>query len=350
VDQFQPYQDFTFKEFICDEYFQDWILHPDPQRDLFWKNWILLHPDQEEPISKAAELLKSIQFAEYRPTEQQVRESLEKILARMGPDEAKETYFLRVGIRHIGRWGKAAAILTGILLAGLLYFFLKRSPAELSLATAFGKLDTAELPDHSRVVLNANSKITYYKDWSRKKPREVWLEGEAFFDVVHLNTGTENPAPYDLFYVHTPVLTVEVLGTSFDIRVRRGKTEIVLESGRIKITLNNQEQQGYELTPGEKITYDASSGLLIRSKTDPANYSAWKDKKLVLVNARLSEIIAYLEDNYGKKVLLQDPLLANRTIGGEVDLDSLQDALFILSKTLDLEIVETDSTLVFKSR
>jgi transmembrane sensor len=107
-----------------------------------------------------------------------------------------------------------AAIFGGVALTLFLVtqFFGNNEGGKLAVQTEYGKLKQVLLPDSSSIVLNANSKIEYDKNWSKGKRREVWLEGEAFFDVRHLNQDTTQVSTYDQFVVHTEDLDVEVLG------------------------------------------------------------------------------------------------------------------------------------------
>jgi ferric-dicitrate binding protein FerR (iron transport regulator) len=71
------------------------------------------------------------------------------------------------------------------------------------------------LPDNSTVILNANSSLRYQENWEAELLREVWVDGEAFFSVVH----THN---HQRFRVNvTDDLKVEVLGTEFNVKDRR---------------------------------------------------------------------------------------------------------------------------------
>ena len=61
---------------------------------------------------------------------------------------------------------------------------------EVEVVTNFGELKTITLPDGSVVKLNSNSKLRYDENWSGVEEREIWLEGEAFFDVIHTKQNT----------------------------------------------------------------------------------------------------------------------------------------------------------------
>jgi ferric-dicitrate binding protein FerR (iron transport regulator) len=150
--------------------------------------------------------------------------------------------------------------------------------------------------------------------------------------------------------VHTKDLDVEVLGTSFNVRQRRGKTEVVLQTGKIKVTFNDDHRKDIIMKPGDLVSYNPSVNNINRTSAVPENYTAWKENKLLLNNPTVSEIAAYLEDQFGKKIILQDPQLGERKIEGPILLTNLDDALFILSTVLTADVVRKDSSTVIIRR
>jgi len=326
------YADYGMPDFICDPFFQDWILHPDGESAAFWEEWVRQHPEKTNAIEEATLLLRSIQFRVEYPAEDRIQQSLlaarEKI---KGMDGASPV----VRIRRIG-WAAAAAAVIGI--AG--YFLIGGHSDQRSYATPYAETHTIYLPDSSTLVLNAHSSVRYNQDWRRGQAREVWLDGEAYFDVRAMAAST--------FLVHVKELTVEVLGTAFDIRSRRGKTAIVLQSGKIRVRFPAGAHDDIIMAPGDKIVYDPAKAALAHMETVPENYTSWKDGKLT--GATAGEIIEYLEDNYHKTIILDNQTLAQRKIGGVILLDNLDDALFALSTVLNVNIIQQQDTLILKPR
>ncbi len=101
----------------------------------------------------------------------------------------------------------------------------------------YGQNNTIALLDGSEVILNAKSEISYQKDnWKTK--REVFLIGEAFFNVKKGST----------FTVHTKNGSITVLGTQFNVKSTSGYFEVICYSGKVKVTNNNKK---YILNPTE---------------------------------------------------------------------------------------------------
>lgn len=326
-------------------------MSPDEKKNGFWKSFISNYPEKKDVVEKARVVLSNISFVEHLPTDERVQQSLTRHLEAIQNGGAKVISMKPAG----NKWGKVmkvAAIFGGAVVTLLLasQFFKNDQPEKLAVQTEYGKLREVILPDSSSIVLNANSKIEYKKEWSKGNRREVWLEGEAFFEVRHLNQDTTQIATHDQFVVHTKDLNVEVLGTSFNIRQRRGKTEVVLQTGKIKVSFNDQQRKDIIMQPGDVITYDASAKDVDRTTAVAENYTAWKENKLILNNPTVNEIAAYLEDNFGKKIILQDAELGERKIEGPILLTNLDDALFILSTVLTSDVVRKDSSTVIIRR
>ncbi len=340
----QQYNDFDVSALINDPFFQDWALDPDEESNRFWLEKMKQYPRKQPIIEEARKLLLSIRFIDHSPDDEQVYRSLSRAMALIDEEPRRGGW-----VRKMLTWRRVAAFLACALLLGTAFYLYRQNNAELSVSTKYGILKRICLPDSSEIVLNGHSSLRYKKNWAPDANREVWLDGEAFFDVRH-QLNQNSATQLSRFIVHTQYLNVEVVGTEFDIRKRRGLTEVVLMRGRIRVYSPDALFNEIQMEPGDMVSFDSADKKIYRSTTIPENYSSWKDKKLVLTNAPLGEIIGYIKDNYGKEIILSDSTLAKRTIGGEVDLSSLQDVLFILSKTLDIDIEEKEDTLLFKSK
>lgn len=143
-------------------------------------------------------------------------------------------------------WGAVAASI-------LLCWFLFRTnentgvkPINNTVSTKAGDKANINLPDGSKVWLNGDSKITYVEDF-QNKTREVYLSGEAFFDVAKDKTKP--------FIIHTRTINLKVLGTAFNVRSydNEKETETALVHGSVEVTLRDRPDQKIFLKPGEKL-------------------------------------------------------------------------------------------------
>lgn len=342
------YRNFNVLDFISDENFQNWLIHPNENSNNFWNTWLMKNPEKRKTVDEARSVLLNIRFKEDFPDNEDVESALQKLLltiyAPNDGDSERRIYSLGNKLRKI------AAVFIGLIIISGSFFYYNWRFAKITQSTQYGEMKTIILPDSSKVILNSHSSITYLKHWLKRHAREVTLEGEGFFEVNHLNKNANKILPNERFLVHGQDLTIEVLGTAFDVRQRRGETEVVLQRGKIKVSVRNSSKSKIIMTPGEIFTYDPTAKKIILTTTAPENYSAWKEKKLILNDPTLEQIVNYLEDNYGKKIIIEDTSLKERKIEGPILLTNLDDALFIISTVLNTDIQKKDNVLLIRAR
>ena len=342
------YKKFTVTDFICDEYFQGWIIHRDEHTNEFWTNWTKKNPDKKEIVEQARKVLLHIQFKEDIPAQEQVQNALAKNLAEISAmEEANGGEAKIISINKFTHLRKIAAIFIGVMLIGAAVFYYNWRTATTTIATNYGELKTLTLPDGTKIILNAHSSVTWLKHWRSNHSREVQLTGEAYFEVAHLNKNENDIKNSERFIVTTSDLKVEVLGTTFNVKNRRGKTNVILKTGKVKVAFRNAKYDDIIMRPGEMVAYDAKTKQVKKINTDPVVQTSWIDKKFILHDASVQTIIEYLEDNYGYKVILKDTAIGNKKMEGTLLLDNLPDVLFVLSTSLDIKIYKQDSTLIF---
>lgn len=346
IPDYKTYENFSSRDFICNPFFQEWIIEPTAERVDFWNGFLSQYPAATERVQVARAFLERIAFREEFPAEEVVAAAFEKHLeAIAGSSPQKQS--ARGRVRPLWKWA-AAALVAGILLTIAATWYFSGDPKKLY-QTQYGRRENIVLPDGSTVTLNANSTLQYTDNWHKAATREVWLQGEGFFEVRKAFQG--NTQALQKFRVHTANLTVEVLGTSFDIRERRGITEVVLGTGKIELFFRNQAHKSIVMKPGERIIYDPrQQQQILKDTANAADYSAWQHNRLILKNPTVQEITRYLEDNFGYRIVLEDPRMGSRTINGPILYDSLNDALFILSTVLNTQVIKKDSTIILRPR
>jgi transmembrane sensor len=226
------------------------------------------------------------------------------------------------------RWAAAAVVGAAAGVGGVLYWQQPRTrttqavvapaPAPVVYTTGNGQTREVKLPDGSMVTLNANSTLRHAAAWRPNAPREVWLNGEAYFAVKHLPT-------HQRFRVHTDGnFNVEVLGTRFTVYRRHAQERVVLLSGKVRVDFNDQARPDVVLKPGELLqTADARPTQLVHKAVQAPAYAAWKDRRLVLDDLPIAELATQLRDTYGVEVVLLDPALGRQTVTGTVPLGDL---------------------------
>lgn len=152
------------------------------------------------------------------------------------------------------------------------------------------------LSDGSVVYLNSGSQLRYPVAFAKEK-REVYLSGEAYFEV---SKDSERP-----FLVLTDHLSIRVYGTSFNVNTFTQKNVLtVLVEGKIGIRSTASDEE-YQVSPGQLASYDAETESIQISQVDVFPYIAWKDHIFVFEDKSLEEIMNTLSQWYDVEVFFQ---------------------------------------------
>jgi len=197
----------------------------------------------------------------------------------------------------------------------------------------FGKRTMITLFEGTKVWLNSGSKLVYPNTFDKDK-REVYLEGEAIFDVSH--------NPKRPFFVLTKDYDVKVLGTVFNVCSYKEDeyTSTALQRGSVEIQYEGRSIFGkskLKIKPGTLAVYHSKLKKLSQKKTDVNKYMSWRDGKLILKKSPLQHIIKKLSRFYNQEIILENEELARQTFSGHLDLkDNLQEVLTIIKQTSDI--------------
>lgn len=185
------------------------------------------------------------------------------------------------------RWVYAAAAAVALMFALFIYL-----PQKTTHQTLAAQTETISLPDGSIVHLHASSRISYEDDWEDE--RSLNLEGEAFFEV---KKGSK-------FTVNTQQGTVEVLGTSFNIKSRKEAFSTTCYTGKVRVATYGTQSEKI-LTPGLATKLDGEGELnqveLELNGTSPG----WMKGKYRFRNDRLVDIISEFERIFDAKIDLE---------------------------------------------
>jgi transmembrane sensor len=279
-----------------------------------------------------------------------VEETLQQVLGRLQTTQSTPAaaQAKRVSLSPMLKRGLAAAVVVTVLgCIGLWYFTGKNAntatAALLEKHNARGTKSTIVLPDGSKIWLNADSKIEYPASFAGHL-REVYLSGEAFFDVVK---DAQRP-----FIIHLTKGTVRVLGTSFNIRAYANEKliETSVATGRVAFIPDRstaiQQPDTIYITPNNKVRYTLHDNQVKVEPTAAAEDKAWTEGRLIFKAITLEEIATALERNFGKKVVFVDEEPKHYRLTGAFENNSLEDILFYLSKTKHFNYTITNSELL----
>ncbi|WKN45431.1 FecR domain-containing protein [Tunicatimonas pelagia] len=329
------YQDFSVQAFIEDDYFRRWVYQPDQVSDRFWKNWLAEHPEKQTEVAEARSVLLAIQFKEYSVSTEEKDQIWHQIRQQRSlPIPATTSQSSSIG--RAWRW--TTGIAASLALIVVAYLWWERS-AETVYTVEYGTTRTILLSDQSTVELNANSTLRVSHHWNEK--REVWLEGEAFFDIHHHEGTSGQRIP---FIVHTSELAVRVVGTEFNVLSRRGETQVGLHSGKVKLSLDEDVSE-VEMQPGDWVTFSKEGQQLTKDHLIPASYTAWRNQRFWFDNHSLSDIAMMIEDYYGLEVNISSAALSQRTFSGQFPADRLDLMLTAIEVTLSVRLTRTGQSI-----
>lgn len=312
-------KEITIESLVANDAFQKYCLAPEPQDVQFWENWLVEHPQHQADFEQAKTIVGTLSFQLPETEIQGEFEIFQQKINQPVPVQKSLKSNRRIWLSRV-----AAVFLLLMMAFGAWKMW---SPQPLNqVSTEFGKTKTFELSDGSQVVLNANSNLEYAADWDKNATREVWLKGEAFFEVQH----TANQK----FVVHTDRGDVEVLGTKFNVMQRSSDFNVTLVSGKVQLSLPNKTK--INLQPNDQVRIN--NRTIDHHQVDVETVTAWRYNKMVFKNATIESIVVRLENDFGWEVKVQDKELLKRKINASIPENNPKLLLEALSAIYDLKI------------
>lgn len=358
------------EDLLSDASFVRWIRGEAAQEEeLKWNAWLESDPNHQKFVEEAKDVILAFQKEENRVPE--ISREWQRLERLIDQEEDQNKVLSKSIDMHLPH-KKSSILVTALLIIGISlgvfavfqHQFTEESDGELAsnpssiqeYRTDFGEKATFRLSDDSRIVLNANSHIRFSSGLeSGKNVTEVWLEGEAWFDITHFEDERRRT-----FTVHTDDGSVEVLGTRFVVKTLENETRTVLDEGKIQVfthahqtrpSLSQSQIPGEGgqagttvLKPGEMALYSTDSGSVAVEKVNSRIYTSWSEDIWFFEDTPLTEIARRIEDTFGLEVEIKDEL-ADRVLSGSIKGTDVKVLAEALSKILDAEIQQRDQKL-----
>ncbi|WP_455169643.1 FecR family protein [Aegicerativicinus sediminis] len=199
------------------------------------------------------------------------------------------------------------------------------------LKVPYGKKFTIELSDGTDVYLNAGSSIKFPIKFLEGLKREVFITGEAYFDVTK-----DQAHP---FIVNTGDMAVEVLGTSFNVSnyPEDASIDVVLEEGSVALS-NTASSSTLKLVPGEKGSLAKNgSAALTKEEVNTKVYTGWRDGRLTFRNISFKNIIPKLEREYNVEVINNNMDLNDENFYASFNEEDIKVVLGYFQESFDLK-------------
>jgi len=247
-----------------------------------------------------------------------------------------------VSIR-VPMWMRIAAII--VLVLGVSLGLYRMYNSEYGSATPTMAISTQDsvinqrLIDSTTVFVNRYSKLSYSPDFG-KKDRKLKLEGEAYFDVRHVD---DKP-----FIVEAEGTFVQDIGTAFNLKAYAGDTlvEVYVRKGEVKFFTS--DNQGITLSEGETGIYSKRTRTFSRKQAEPGNTLSYVRPVFVFHNTRLSEALQQLSTVYRVSIALGNNSLRDCTISVTFENEDIDVILNIIAETLNLTLAKSDTGYIIE--
>jgi transmembrane sensor len=185
-------------------------------------------------------------------------------------------------------------------------------PAAQTYATGKGEHRIVHLADGSTIEMNAGSRLTV--TLGRDRRHVVLPQGEALFDVA-----ADKARP---FLIDAGDRTVRVVGTRFDVRHRGNALSVTVERGVVEVgPYGGGPGHTWRLHPGQRLDTAQGAPIATLSTADPQQVESWRTGRLIYRDQPLGDVIADLNEQFPRPIVLEDPALAKVPVSGVLVLD-----------------------------
>jgi len=226
-----------------------------------------------------------------------------------------------------------------ILIAGAAvfgYLMFTGKPVE-NLVVASQKAPVIDtLPDGSVVTLNKHSSVNYPSKF-KGDTRTITLKGEAFFNIT--------PNKKKPFIIHVNDVSIKVVGTSFNVRSEGGVTEVIVETGVVQVTRNNNT---VELKPAEKLKIEQQDSIMVKEEVEDKLYNYYHSKEFVCYDAPLWKLAEALSQAYEVNIVIETESLRRLKLTTTFNNESLDRILEVISHTFDIQVIKEKDRILLK--
>lgn len=348
----RDYQAYTLIDLMLDEGFIRWVQEQRPADQVFWEKWLRTYPEKKPLVMEARRILESVDIRQkYIPTEE-VQQETARLLKAIGaaPVKDRTPSITRPFLRRL--WPAAAVIIFVIGAATWLYLIkpthkIIETPAyaeQISSRHLIERInhgdrpDTAHLSDGSWIRIAPNSRIAYSSGFDTAAIREVYLSGEAFFQVAK--------SPHHPFHVITGEVTTVVLGTSFCVRSFEKDTtiQVTVRSGKVSVS-------GIILTPNQRLVYKKAVQSYQRMLLDrPAIVTPEiTDENMIYEDTPVEQVFGQLTKAYGISIVYDSDLLHKCTVTADLKGETFYHKLDLICRAIGAEYELIDGQVIIQS-
>lgn len=350
----KPLSEFSARDFAEHPDFRNWVQSPTLESDIFWENYRRTYPHQQPHILRAQALVRAIaESPQFFPTDTQLSDMWQHIEEHTLQDEPE---IQTPVVRSLSRWWAAAAIFLAIA-AGWIWWQQHQQPISYSSIVASAdeplkeqinaqnKTQTLSLPDGSKVRLAPKSRLSFAQNFG--KLREVYLEGEAYFEVKR---DPEHP-----FLVYAAETVTQVVGTSFTVRAFAGKpiVNVTVREGKVAVSsrkgLSNNLNNTVLLAANQQATFERNGETLVKSLVENPAKITPAHKEIVYTDRPSTDILRDLEQQYGVELVYDEVLLKKCFVTISFSDEVFYERLRLLCRTIGAQYETIETQIVIRS-
>lgn len=259
------YREYEAEDFLLDPSFRDFCLGKDENAVNFWLQWMADNPEKCNSVRQAKQLYTLLNgnhtAGGFAADEKAFRARFEEHLGEAAEERRESARRGKITKKRFYAGAVSAAFMISCLILWLTRQIPTHSPiAGKTIAKGYvqiskpGERKSFQLPDGSKVMLNAGSTLGIPTDFNHSR-RDIYLEGEAYFDVTK---DAQKP-----FTIHTSRMDIKVLGTAFNIKAYPGDAlaEASLLTGSVEVLVKDLQHTKFILRPREKIVVPNSGEI-----------------------------------------------------------------------------------------
>lgn len=197
-----------------------------------------------------------------------------------------------------------------------------------------------QLEDSSRIWLNSSSSLEFPDQFDPAK-REVFLTGEAYFDIKHADK-----VP---FIIHTGNVSTTVLGTAFNIKAYPGQKTITISVSRGKVKITRDDGWETTLIKGQQLKLNEEQKKTTEKNIPAENIAAWQQGNIVFDDEELKDIISDMERIYNVSIYISNDELEELKISTSFKREiGVEQALQVLCKLTDTQLKQKDGIYIIQ--
>ncbi len=338
--------------------------------------WVYNKPENEKLFYNLKDIWETAEYEKVSESAQ-TNEEWEKFILTAIKEESESHLRRKVSMHHVKKVLQIAALIIVTFGVGFLANkFIPQKKEFTTINVPYGAKSQVELPDGSKVTINSGSTLKYPTNMKNREV-DLFLEGEAYFDIVH--------TPNRKLNVNTSTLKIQVLGTAFNVKSYEDEdiVETTLVRGAISImgkVGNKSIEHPILLKPNQQATLIKNSqniqvtgivndidtlveivkeqegmkssqpALIITGNVDVDDFTSWKNNKLVFKSERFEDLAVKMERWYNVEIKLEDESLKNSLYTGTFEKETIEQAMQALSLSLPFKFEINKNQIKIKKR